>query len=173
MKPNWISTLTSSGSVKFSTPNLNKRDGPTQVLNGNSYYSLPTEMPKLSHQLKNALDAASRCNNCANADALFPMHSWKRCPFHTPPHRASAWPVHHSPIPSIAATPAVQKVFFLIQLAENHEKLEDIKFPEEPPPKGYPKAPLLPRPLGHAPRIIIDLSFPILRSGSGLFHWGD
>ena len=35
----------------------------------------------------------------------------------------------------------------------------------------HPKAQFRPR--GHAPRILIDLSFPILRSGSGLFHWGD
>ena len=53
------------------------------------------------------------------------------------------WPVHHSPIPSIAATLALQKVIpipseptrqvFPILLAENPEQLEDIKFPEEPP----------------------------------------
>ena len=120
-------------------PPLIKR--PTQVLNGNIYYSLPSAMPQLSHQLKNALDAASRCNNCANADDLFPMHSWKRCPFHTPPHRASVWPVHHSPIPSIAATPAVQKQFFPVLLDENPAQLEDIRVPEEPPPRGTIRAP--------------------------------
>ena len=127
-----------------SEPSLLQR--PTQPLNGHQNYSLLVAMPRFSHQLKNALDAASRCTNCANADALFPLHSWKRCPFHTPPHRATAWPAHHSPIPSIAATLALQKVipipseptrkFFPMLRAENHEQVEDIQVLEEPPPKG-------------------------------------
>ena len=50
-----------------------------------------------------ALADAKKCTNCGNADDLFPHHTWRNCPFYTPPHRASLWPAHQSPIKSIAA----------------------------------------------------------------------
>jgi hypothetical protein len=71
-------------------------------LHGHAYYVLPAAMPHLSKRLSQALQQASRCTNCANGDKLFPLHTWKNCPFYTTPHRVSLWPENHSPILSIA-----------------------------------------------------------------------
>ena len=78
---------------------------PTVDHNGNTYYALPASMPRLSAKFRTDLGAQSRCNNCANnADALFPSHIWRHCPFFTSPHRKQGWPEHHSPVQSIAAS---------------------------------------------------------------------
>jgi len=74
---------------------------PTLTLNQKTYYVLPPALPKPSKSFHKGL-AASSCTNCGNADALFPHHTWHKCPFYTPPHRFSLWPQHHSPIKSIA-----------------------------------------------------------------------
>ena len=76
---------------------------PTLTLNKTTYYALPGDLPKPSRALYKALEKASRCTNCGNADGLFPHHTWRHCPFYTPPHRSSLWPAHQSPIKSIAA----------------------------------------------------------------------
>ena len=81
-------------------PPLKQRQ--TVELHGSTYYVLPAAMPQLSKRLSQALQQVSRCSNCANGDKLFPLHTWKNCPFYTTPHRVSLWPEHHSPIPSIA-----------------------------------------------------------------------
>ena len=75
-------------------------DRVTQKLNGHTYYDLPSDFPRLSPSFRKLL--GQRCTNCGDADALFPSHGWKQCPFFTPPHRTSLWPAHHSPIQSIA-----------------------------------------------------------------------
>ena len=57
--------------------------------------------------------------------------------------------------------------FFQYYLLRTLKNLRILRFRRN----HHPKAQF--RPLGHAPRILIDLSFPIPRYGSGLFHWGD
>jgi len=79
----------------------------TKELNGHTYYVLPDDFPRLSRPFCKLL--GTRCTNCGDADALFPSHGWKNCPFFTPPHRTSLWPEHHSPIFSIAEGGKVRK----------------------------------------------------------------
>ena len=64
-------------------PPLKQR--PTIALHGKTYYKLPAEMPKFSRSFRFSLETHSGCTNCANADILFPHHTWKHCPFYTPP----------------------------------------------------------------------------------------
>ena len=68
-------------------PPLQQRQ--TVELHGHNYYVLPAAMPQLSKSTIQALKKASRCTNCTNGDKLFPLHTWKNCPFYTTPHLVS------------------------------------------------------------------------------------
>ena len=71
----------------------------TIVMNGHNYYTLPSDFPRPSRELRERLQTAKRCSNCADCNPLIPTHLWKHCPYAPHPARTNfVYPDHHSPM---------------------------------------------------------------------------
>jgi len=71
----------------------------TIVMNGHNYYTLPSDFPRPSKELRDRLKIAKRCNNCADCNPLIPTHGWNQCPYAPHPGRKNfVYPDWHSPM---------------------------------------------------------------------------